>query len=250
MKRILSICILIIALSGIIWVTVFTLNNKGIRQSIEKVEKKNIEKVTSNETKNNLSEIYNIYLNKEKHKIKIEYQLIKDSYGDLSLDLFVYYDGKKAFEKIIMNNVEFDNVSEIFDKEDIDTFIRINEKRFKILEEGEKDYLLFLVGAITDVTTTNYFIIDDNGDLLNEDGILVYDSSKNYSFLDDNFDLYYNADQKSLAIIDGNNIFALEEKQEKKKLYLEEYKYYLKDGKLKKELLQTFDNIKKIEEEK
>lgn len=250
MKRIFSVCILIIALSGIIWVTVFTLNNKGIRQSIEKVEKKNIEKVTSNETKNNLSEIYNIYLNKEKHKIKIDYQLTNDSYSGLALNLYIYYDGKKVLEQIVINNMEFESVSEIFDSEEINAFIRINETSFKILKEGENDYLLFLVGSITDVSAKNYFIINNNGDLLSDEGILVYDSSKNYKSLDENVELYYDADEKLLAIINENNILALEEKQVKKKLHLDEFKYYIKDGKLEKELLQTFDNIKKVEEEK
>ena len=65
------------------------------------------------------------------------------------------------------------------------------------------------------------------------------------------FNNYYDLDNKTLARIDGNEIFALEEKKEKKKLKLIEYKYYFKDGKLKKDKIAVFEDIKiKVTEEK
>ncbi len=73
-KWIFSILILIGALIAIIWGTNYILNNNGLKKQEKNEVKHTIEKVTSNETSNNLSEIYNIYLNNEKHKVKMEYQ--------------------------------------------------------------------------------------------------------------------------------------------------------------------------------
>ena len=73
MKKVFSVILFIIATTGIIVLTVYTLNHREERQNINHVVNKQPEKVGSNMTDNNLSEIYSLYLNNQKHKLKFEY---------------------------------------------------------------------------------------------------------------------------------------------------------------------------------
>ena len=109
-KWIFSFFILIGALTGIIWGTIYILNNNGIEKEEIKKSKKTIEKVTSNENQSNLSEIYNIYLNNEKHKLKLEYQLMTKVDETLGLELFVYFDGKNVLEREVKSNGYYKNL--------------------------------------------------------------------------------------------------------------------------------------------
>jgi len=243
-KWIFSFLILIVALVGIIWGTIFVLNNNGLKKEEKKEVKRVIEKITSNETRNNLSEIYNIYLNNEKHKVKVEYQLISRSDESLCILLYVYFDGKKSLEKEVTSLQEEITLHEVFLHEDIDN-IKTNESSFVILKENEIEYLLVNVGVNDDAIKKYYYLINNNGDVINNKGILVSDNSKDYLTGEGgNFNNYYDNERKLLAKIDGNDIYALEEMTEKKKINLIEYKYYFKDGKLKKEKMQVFEDIK------
>jgi hypothetical protein len=250
-KWIFSILILIGALIAIIWGTNYILNNNGLKKQEKKEIKHTIEKVTSNETSNNLSEIYNIYLNNEKHKVKMEYQLLQKSEESLYILLYIYFDGKKSLEMEVASLIENSTIHSVFLNEDIGDNIKISESSFKILKEKDTEYLLVNIGIIDSSTKKYYYIINNNGDIVNNKGILVSDSNKDYLMGEHEFNNYYDLDNKTLAKIDGNEIFALEEKTEKKKLKLIEYKYYFKDGKLKKDKVAVFEDIKiKVTEEK
>jgi len=250
-KWIFSILILIGALIAIIWGTNYILNNNGLKKQEKNEVKHTIEKVTSNETSNNLSEIYNIYLNNEKHKVKMEYQLLTKYDSSLYVLLYVYFDGKKSLEREVAFPEEVKRIHDIFLNEEINDNIKISESSFQILKENETEYLLVNVGIVDDSIKHHYYLINNNGDIINDKGILVSDTSKDYLMGEHEFNNYYDLDNKTLARIDGNEIFALEEKKEKKKLKLIEYKYYFKDGKLKKDKVAVFEDIKiKVTEEK
>ena len=135
-KWIFSILILIGALIAIIWGTNYILNNNGLKKQEKKEIKHTIEKVTSNETSNNLSEIYNIYLNNEKHKVKMEYQLLQKSEESLYILLYIYFDGKKSLEMEVASLIENSTIHSVFLNEDIGDNIKISESSFKILIFG------------------------------------------------------------------------------------------------------------------
>lgn len=242
MKRIFSLFLLIVALGSLIYITHYTLNNKGIRIEVKQKEKANIEKVSSNENKNNLSEIYNIYLNKEKHKVKIEYQKVEKDNDLIGVTLYVYFDGKNVMERDVVREIDSLSVPEIMKNSEISPIIRIQEKRFHFLKVDE-DYLVMDVGFYGENSQRYYYVINGNGDLLTEEGILVWDSSKDYLMEEMDFSGYYNLEDKTLAQIDDNAIFALEEKSSKDKLILQEMKYFIQNGKLETELVKTYENI-------
>lgn len=250
-KWIFSVIILIAALTGIVCGTIYILNNNGLKKETKKEIKKTIERITSNVTEANLSEIYNIYLNNEKHKVKMEYQLLTKYDNSLYVLLYIYFDGKKSLEKEVAFPIDVKKINDVFLIEEISNNIKINESSFNILKENETEYLLVNVGAVDDSIKHYYYIINNNGDIINDKGILVSDTNKDYLMGEHEFNNYYDLDNKTLARIDGNEIFALEEKTEKKKLNLVEYKYYFKDGKLKKDKVAVFEDIKiKVTEEK
>lgn len=244
-KWIFSFFILIGALTGIIWGTIYILNNNGIEKEEIKKSKKTIEKVTSNENQSNLSEIYNIYLNNEKHKLKLEYQLMTKVDETFGLELFVYFDGKNVLEREVFIPENIIDIHTVFLIDEISSNIKINESNFRIINENDKEFLLIQVGMMIGSTKKYFYIIDNNGDLKNDNGILISDSSKEY-LMENNelFVNYYNYEEKTLAKLDNNDIYALEEKTGKKGLDLIEYKYYLKEGKLVKDKIQIYENIK------
>lgn len=241
-KWIFSFLILIVTLTGIILGTNYILNNNGLKKVEKKETKHTIEKVTSNENKSNLTEIYNIYLNKEKHKVKVEYQIMNRSDGSLFTILYIYFDGKKSLEREFIVLQEEDSIEKIFLLED-SLNVKIKENDFKILKDEEKEYLLINVGLIEESVKNYFFVINNNGDVINDKGILVSDNTLHYlTSSGEEFSNYY--DNNTLAKIVDNDIYVLEEKQDKKKLNLIEYKYYLTEGKLKKEKIQVYEDIK------
>lgn len=241
MKRLFSLILLVVVISGLIYITHYTLNNKGIRTEVKRRESSAIEKVSSNMTKNNLSEIYNIYLNNERHKVKIEYQLVNKSDKEIGLTLYVYFDGKNALEREVVYSSNYNSVIDLMKDDTISNIIQINEKRFWNLKDDSREYLVIDVGIYGEDSKRLYYILNGSGDILNEEGILKSDTSKIYMIDDDLFENYY--DDMTLAKLDNNIIWALEEKTQKKNLNLLENKYYIKDGKLEKELIKTYENV-------
>ena len=126
-KWIFSILILIGALIAIIWGTNYILNNNGLKKQEKNEVKHTIEKVTSNETSNNLSEIYNIYLNNEKHKVKMEYQLLQKNEESLYILLYIYFDGKKSLEMEVASPIDNSTIHSAFLNENIGDNIKISE---------------------------------------------------------------------------------------------------------------------------
>lgn len=243
-KWIFSIVILVIGIVGIVWGTIYILNNNGLKKQEKQETKKIIEKVTTNENRTNLSEIYNIYLNNEKHKVKIEYQIMNRSDESLYTILYIYFDGKKSLEKDFVSLQDVATIKELFVLED-SLNLKITENDFKILKGEETEYLLVNVGIIDDTYKYYYYLINNNGDIIDDKGILVKNSSKDYLDSEGNsFDGYYNIEEKTLAKVEDNVIYALEEKREKKKINLVEYKYYFKDKKLNKEKVKVYEDLK------
>lgn len=243
-KWIFSIVILVIGIVGIVWGTIYILNNNGLKKQEKKETKKIIEKATSNENRTNLSEIYNIYLNDEKHKVKIEYQIMNRSDESLYTILYIYFDGKKSLEKDFISLQDVATIKELFMLEN-SLNLKITEKDFKILKGEETEYLLVNVGIIDDGYKNYYYIINKNGDIVDDKGILVKNSSKDYLDSDGNiFNGYYDLEEKTLAKVEDNVIYALEEKNEKKKINLVEYKYSFKDQKLNKEKVKVYEDLK------
>lgn len=249
MKRVICLVVLVLALSGIIGFTVYTLNHKGIKKEVENKIVKKIEKITSNMNSKSLTEIYNVYLNKEKHKLKFEYLLINDKdETTFNTSLLIYFDGKTVFDDIIHVSKN-SNLEEILADDSISQYIKISENNFTIINNDESDYLVIGIGYLFKNSIQKYFIYNINGDMISdEDGILIYDSSLNYVYEDEEINIFYDDEYQKLAKVDNNMIYVLKEKKEKKKLYLEEYKYFIKDDKLKKELLNTYENIKLVDE--
>lgn len=242
MKKIVSIIILILALTGIIGVTVYTLNHKGVREEVEPKVHKEIEKVTSKLTNENLTEIYNVYLNKERHKLKIEYGFINEEENS-KIELFVYLDGKTILNEQVMIS-DKTNFTNLVEEELFDTIIKLKEKNLKIMEFENKEYLLIDVFYNLEYNQEKYFLFNVKGESYFEEGILVFDEKVNYQLDNDEvLDIFYDTEHQVLAKVDKNEIYVLELKKGKKKNQLLEYKYFIKENKLEKELLNTYDNI-------
>lgn len=249
MKRFVSIFnlfVLFLVLIGIIWGTIYVLNHKGIREKVENKPKVAIERVTSNQNKTNLSEIYNIYLNQERHKVKIEYQLVKKSEEKSILVLYLYFDGKKVLEKEVVNTILFDDLKELFLDPTIYQYVRIDTKNFQLLKLEEKDYLLITFGSVSDDCQEYYYLINNDGDAVKKNGFLIFDSSKDYVDQDGtSLTIYYgNQEEKRIGKLENQMFYVWEEKKVKKELQLIEYKYYLKNGKLEKEKVQIIKDVK------
>ena len=74
MKKVISFIIGLIAISGILSITIYTLTHKEIRQNIENKKTEILELVNSTYNNHTLSELYNITLNDQRHKLKLEYK--------------------------------------------------------------------------------------------------------------------------------------------------------------------------------
>lgn len=249
MKRIISLLILITALSSITYFTYYTLTHKEIKEEVEEKVNKKIERVTSNLTNNRLSEIYNIYLNKEKHKLKLEYTHSYTEEG--TTNITVYFDGISILNELISINNET-NLESLLLNETISNEIKLTDNNFKILTSEDKEYLLININYILSNNTSKYFIFNNDGNMITKkEGITVYNNEKYYINNDnEELNIFYGTENyQILAKVEDNYIYSLEEKKNKKELNIEEYKYFIKNGKLEKEKVFTYDNIK-IREEK
>lgn len=230
-KSIICFIILIMVLAGIGFATNYILNNNNIKKESTKKIEKNIEKITTNTNQNTSYDIYNIYLNNERHKVKIEYQLMNNN-DTYNMNLFIYFDGKNALNSEVYNIQNIEKISDILTENN-----KINENSFKIIKDAEVEYLVIAAGY----EKRYFYIIDKNGEIKNEKGILI-NSNKNYIYNEELFNNYYD-ENKSLATIRDNKIYALEE-ETNKNTNLVEYIYYLENNELKKEKINIYENIK------
>ena len=243
MKRVICLIFLIAVLSGISYITYYTLNNKGVKENVNNKIVLYKQKISSNVSDNSLVEVFSVYLNNNKHKLKFEYVFVNNDDNTSNLNLMVYFDGKALMEQII-NTGKYKTFKDLLDNDELMTSIKLAENDI-IIFESSNDYLILNIKYFEDNYNYNkYFIFDDKGAILTEEeGLLAYKSNINYINSDIN-NFYLEDDKQVLAKINKNVIYVLVEKKVNKKINLEEYKYYIKDEKLISELINTYKNVK------
>lgn len=248
MKRfvgLFSLIIFVAAVSGISWITVYTLNHRDIKEEVETKKNKTIEKVTTNMGNDSLAEIYNVYLNKNRHKIKFEYSLKTLWNGLAEVELLVYFDGRSVLNEKVVSDINFTDIKSVFENETVDKYVRISEKNIKIIKDNGIDYLLFDVGYYNGSIIEKYFAFNEDTESILENPIVVRDSLNTYVNEDDSIlDIFYNSEEQVMAKLEENVIFALVPSVNKKKYIINEYRFVIKDGKFQKELIKTYENIK------
>lgn len=241
-----SLVLLIVAISAICWLTSYALENKGIREEVENKVFKNIEVISSNMTDNALSEIFNVYLNDEKHKIKFDYY-ISIVEGIASIDLIAYLDGKSVLNENVAMGIVADNIEEVFADENVSNYVRLTEKNFKVLNFENNEHLMVDLGFFDKFYKEKYFLISKDAEVLIENGILVRDDSVHFVDVDDKeLDIFYSNDYQTLAKVENNAIYVLMLVENNNLYDFKEYKYSYQNGSLVNELLTTYIEIKKI----
>ncbi len=253
MKKVVSFIILVLAIGGISFLTVYTLNHREVKEDIKEKINRQIENVTFNMTENNLSEIYNVYLNNQRHKLKLEYNItFNKDVGTGMGDLVVYIDGGKVISENVINNIEALNIDSLFMDSLVDSYVRIDMNNLEIIKENNKEYLLIKVGSLDkDKIKEKYYLFNDKGESLINNGIFIRDDN-NYlvDSEDNNLNIFYDVGAGQVRVKrEGNTFYALVLEEVEKKLVLNEYKYYFKDDKLEKELISTHQDIKIKENE-
>lgn len=244
MKKVFCCLFLVIILSGIISLTIYTLKNKGIREVPQTEIKNKIEKVTSNVSNNSLTEMYNVYFNNLKHRVKMEYSVVKED-DIYSLYLVVYFDGKSILTGYVASSKELTTIEEYLNDENIDGFVRLDASNIMLITEQDCEYMVLHVGFFDNVLKEKYFIFDNEGNSLVEPGILVVDLANYFLSSDDQeLDIFYDDEYQKLAKIEDNIFYALEPIQKNKNWIINEYKYVFKEGKLEREIINIYENIK------
>ncbi len=249
MKRVVSLVVLIVALSGIVAITVYTLTTKAVKINNEEKVVQPIENVTKDINNNGVSEIYNVYLNGERHKIKLEYRTtIVEGTNIAKVVLNVYMNGGIIINDVVVSNVEAQTIEDLFKDTRIVENVRIPMSDLEIIKEGGKDYFFIKTGAYLDGhVKSKYYLFDDECHALVK-GIVAKDDSAYYTNQDDEkLDCFYDHEGMVRAKREGNTFYSLEleeDKNNKKIINLVEYKYEFKDGEMEKEVLNTYENIK------
>ncbi|MBE6154612.1 MAG: hypothetical protein E7163_03470 [Firmicutes bacterium] len=236
MKKIISMIILFVALTSIIGYTGFILFNAGVKKETTQKVTKTIVKVSSNLSNNILAEIYNIYLNEEKYKVKLEYMVDEEKNN---VDLNIYLDGNLIIKQDVLD-CEKCFLEDLTKDKNTFNIIGFDEKSFQIIST-DKDYLIIKIGYKKDNVLQKYFIFDDNGKLVSDkNGIILFN---NKEYISDLLDSYKKDDDLYLVKIKDNELYVLEDKSTKKKNIIEEYKYFIKDSKINKEKINTYEDI-------
>mgnify|MGYP001037455668 CR=1 FL=1 len=246
MKRFFSLLFLIGVVSVITWFTYYTLNHKGIREDLDKELKEGIEKTSSNLSNDVVADVYSVFLNEKKHKLKLEYNVTFVEYNKPEIHLNIYLDGKSLFSELVANNVEAFDTEDLFDDEAIVNNVRIKDEDFKIIEAQGKEYLVIEVGYYTEYIAKKYFIYDENSKSLIKAGITKFDKSNLYLNSDNTkLDIFYGGDDDTqiIAKLENNEFYALVLEKVDKKKVLVEYKYFISEGKLEKEKINTISDI-------
>ena len=248
MKRVLSLIIGLIALTGIISLTIYTLTNKGIKQVQTPNNSSETELVNSSYNGNTLAELYNIYLNNEKHKFKLEYKVQIDKKESLaSLDLIIYFDGGNIVHEDIINNVPLEEAIalDMFKNTDVSN-LKLDIKDIVKVQVAKKDYILLQINSLIDgFTKSKYFLINGKGDLLVSGGSTIYDNHVHY--LDskgEELNIFYDDEEQIMTKYDNGEIYTIEVIENKKTIDLVECKYYFEDEKSIREELNTYKNVK------
>ncbi|MDE5540035.1 MAG: hypothetical protein K2J20_06070, partial [Bacilli bacterium] len=134
MKRFLSLVLLVVVVSGIISMTTYTLNNKGIREEPNKTVKNKIEKITSNISNDTLTEVFNVYVGGLKYKLKLDYNVVNED-DIYSLYLVAYFDGKSILSGYVANSLELTNIEEFKEDEYISKYVIIDIPNIKTFND-------------------------------------------------------------------------------------------------------------------
>ncbi len=243
MKRVISFIILVVALSAITYFTVYTLNNREVREVVEQKVTEKIELVTSNISNNILSEIYNVYLNGQKHKLKFEYTVTFYNDKLAKADLVVFFDGQSILSNMVARGITATDVKGFFDNINVINYVRLNKSNIQIIDEGKIHCVILKVKYFDDNAKEKYYLLDSDGKMLINKGLLIKDESVSYvNENDEELTIFYDYESQIMAKIEDDTIYALILSKDKDKF--EEYKYYFVNGKLKKDLLNSYVNIK------
>lgn len=238
MKKI-WIVILLLVLAGITTLTVYTLTHMDILGSERVIKVKSIEKASTNMTRNELSEIFNIQLNGKRHKLKFNYYV--DFEDTTNINLVVYLDGDVLLEKELITNLKEKDIAEVFNNETVDE-LRIKESNLKIMKSEDQDFILVDIYTNLERLKEEYYIWNDEGEILLE-GLLAFDNSLDFTYEEDT-NIFYDDEQQLLAKIEDNTIYSLELKEQEDMYIFEEYEYKIENDKITKELINTYENIK------
>jgi len=242
MKRVISLVVLVISLILISGLTIYTLSNKGTRKEVPTKIIKEVSKVTSNVTKNAVADVYNVYLNDSRHKVKTEYNVVFED-KKAQINLVIYIDGKEIFNELVSSGVGAKDIDYLFLDENISRYVHLTEKDIKIIKDKKEEYMVINIGYYTDKALKKYYIFNEKGKNITDEDLIVLDTSKKY-VTSDNEALEMLYDKMYLAKIDNNDIYVLKYVNENEEVKLEEYKYTLKNAKLNKELINTYSGIK------
>ena len=238
MKKI-WIAILLLVLAGITTLTVYTLTHMDILGSERVIKVKSIEKASTNMTRNELSEIFNIQLNGKRHKLKFNYYV--DFEDTTNINLVVYLDGDVLLEKELITNLKEKEIAEVFKNETVDE-LRIKESNLKIMKSEDQDFILVDIYTNLERLKEEYYIWNDEGEILLE-ALLAFDNSLDFTYEEDT-NIFYDDEQELLAKIEDNTIYSLELKEQEDMYIFEEYEYKIENDKITKELINTYENIK------
>lgn len=243
MKNSVCLIILVVFLFVISGFTFYTLTHKELRDKMEEKVTEKLENVTSNLSGNNLSEIYNVYLNNQKHKLKLSYNVTLIE-GIASIQLDIYLDGISIFEDLVASDIVAKDVKAVFEDEEVSKYVKLDIDNIQILTDKEVEYLLIDIGYKSSNYQEKYYLFNSEGASLIEEGILVRDSSVYYVGSEqEELNIFYDSlETQGLAKVQNNIIYAIEA-EDNDGLELGEYKYTILDGELKKEKINTYKNI-------
>ena len=232
--RKVNLIILIIFTTAITTLTIYTLTHKNIEGTQEIIKTKTIEKASSNMTENELSEVFNIELNRKRHRLKSNYRLSNEE-EQTSLILTLYLDGFELLSKEILNNIKEDAIDEIFTEEE--NVLLIDEDDIHVIKE-DQDYLLVSIDSDIDGLKEEYFVWTVTRKSI-LDSILVYDEK--IEFASEESNIFYDEEATVLSKVEDNTIYVLEPLETEEGLVLEEYTYNIKDEEATKELINTYE---------
>ena len=207
----------------------------------------NITRYNSNYNDNLLLELYNVYLNKQRHKVKFEYkvELPKDSTTG-SLELVVYFDGGSVLHEEIAKNIELiePDAQLAFQIDNVNT-VRLDINDLKIITFEDKEYILLEVRYFDQFLRSKYYLFNDNGDLLINNGSVIKDQSVHY--VDQNgeeLNIFYDLEEQVMAKYQDGEFYVLEVNQNNNKIDIIECKYYFNDKEFVREEINTYNNTK------
>ncbi len=242
MKRTICGFVLIIILSSIGLFTIYTLKKQSVKENVYNARVTNKLKMTSSTMlDDNLSQVFTIYLNGLKHRLKIDYHVLLDQ--EQICTLTMYLDGKEIFSTNVINNVTAPSTKELFTEENIAQYVKLSEQNFEVIKTDE-DYLAILLGFYNGKIEQKIYLINDKGKILNPNPIIYKNTNEYYIDSNNNeLNIFYQ-DNQIMANIENNKIYSLEIENVLDNYRFLEYVYTIKNSQINKELINTYDYIK------